>query len=222
MVAQSIAAERSWSSELGGSLSWDNGWQLSVDGYYKTYWDRLYTFLFAGPGPAPGTGTYTLYLYNDGSGSATGVDVMLQKSSGRLWDGWIDYSFNLTRYLNPSTGGLDPYRIWSTFPADAPVGIWYYPIYNRLHTVNVVFNWKPLAWLTVTTSGTFATGTPPYEANPTTDYSDSARTPNVYVLNIKVASHGYYPGSRVGWEFYMPARILVNLLNSGTLRAGRG
>jgi outer membrane receptor for ferrienterochelin and colicin len=218
VVAQTMKPERSWITELGSSLSLDDGWRISVDGYYKAYWDRLYEFFYTDFYSDPGTGIVTLHMYNDGIGYATGAEVMLQKLKGRFWDGWLDYTFNLTRYLNPSTGGLDPRNMGSFFPSDAPIGMWYYPIYQRLHTVNLVFNWKPLSWLTVTTTGTFATGTPPYQDNATSTYSDSARTPDVYVLNLKVTLHDYFHDTKVGWEFYVAVQnLLVNLLNSGTV-----
>ena len=205
-------------TELGSSFSWDEGWQLSVDGYFKTYWDRVYEFYFTDTTSTPGMSTITLNLHNDGIGYSAGVEVMLKRFGGRFWDGWINYTFNVTRYLNPSTGGLDPAFIGSFFPVSAPVGTWYYPDYQRTHTIGFVFNWKPLSWLTLTTTGVFATGTPPYQANATTSYSDSVRTPDIYDLSVKATWHGYFSDTKVGWEFYLAVQnLLVNLLSSGTV-----
>jgi hypothetical protein len=214
VVAQSLDPERSWITELGSSLSLDDGWRFSFDGYYKAYWNRLYEFYYADPW----TGRLALNLYNNGIGYATGAEAMVQKLNGRFWDGWIDYTFNVTRYLNPLPGGLQPNSVGSFFPNDSPVGTWYYTIYQRLHTVNFVLNWKPISWLTLTVVGTFATGTPPFQQFPTSTYSDSARTPDIYDLNLKVTWHGYYRNTKIGWEFYVAVQnLLVNLLSSGTV-----
>jgi hypothetical protein len=219
VVSPSLKPVRSWITDMGGSLSLGKEWRFSVDGYYKAYWDRLYEFYYTDPA----TDAITLHLASDGGGYATGAEVMLQKLSGRFWDGWINYTLNLTRFRNPGVDGLDPNNIGSFFPLGAPIGPWYYPLYQSLHTANLVLNWKPLSWLTVTTTGTFATGTPTYQSSPSATYSDSSRTPNVYVVNLKVTARGSFSGGTTAWEAYAAVQnLLVNLLGSGTVAAETG
>jgi hypothetical protein len=105
---------RSFTSVLGARLEFVHDINLNIEGYYKYLFDRVYT---------PDADNHPQF---DGEGRAWGMDLLLQKMQSRYFDGWIAYSFNFTKHLDPASGDS-----------------WFFPEYHRFHNLNIVFNVKP-------------------------------------------------------------------------------
>jgi hypothetical protein len=190
---------------------------MSLEGYCKYYYDRLYVVLdYSDP-----TAT-SLTAKNDGEGFAYGFDLLFQKRSGRYWDGWLSYSFVVARFKNPTESS---YAGETTTSGD-PLGYWYYPSYHRFHNLNLVLNWKPKHTFTCTLIGQLATGAlapalgaPTSYATVYTDpstgktevierytrtssYDENNRNQLSCPISIKFTWSGYFPNSKIRWEQY--------------------
>jgi len=115
-----LKTDRSWTSVLGARLELVYDIHVSIEGYYKCIFDRMYM-----QESITLDATETRAHFN-GKGRVWGIDLMLQKMQSRFWDGWISYSYNWTKYHDPET----------------ETG-WYFPEYHRYHNVNFVLNVKP-------------------------------------------------------------------------------
>ena len=210
-----LSPTRAWFNVIGLDLHGEDDWKISLEGYCKLYYDRIYAVIDESSDPA------TTIVKNDGQGYAYGLDLLVQKSLGRYWDGWLSYSYSMARYRNP----LEP-----SYPGEVtvstegqggdPLGIWYYPSFQRFHTLNIVFNWKPEPGFTATLTGSLATGAPRTQVgaiqsypstytDPSTGntmiierysqadtYSDSLRNDISCPLDIKLTWAGYFPARR--------------------------
>jgi hypothetical protein len=190
-----VKPSRAWTSLAGISLDFTADLQISVESYYKQLFDRTYTVLEALPGGAERSWGF------DGEGNIWGVDVLLRKTEGRYWDGWISYSFNYARYYDNSQ--------------------WYYPPFHRFHTINMVVNLKPQRQFNIAVRLGFASGKPQREFGPvsseivrtpsgdlieqfmrTAAYSDSARTAFSLPLDLKFSWFRYNPNGKARFEMY--------------------
>ena len=126
-----IRPNRSWTSIIGTKLEFPGSLILNIEFYYKYLYDRMYI-----PITASLDGDLDIKPENDGKGRSWGIDVLLQKIHSRYWDGWLSYSFNWVKYLDPESGNFD-------------IGMggvrsgWYFPSYHRFHNLNLVLNFKP-------------------------------------------------------------------------------
>ncbi len=212
-----IGPERAWFNELGVEAVTKDGWKLDVDGYYKDYFDRFYVVADDLANPV----TYS--LYDDGVGFATGVDALIQRST-RYWEGWLSYSFVVTRLYNPDDPG-------NTDTAGDPTGIWYYPSYNSENDFSLVLTLKPTSGFSFTVEAQVASGTPLSQLGPitpyiaelpdgtyveryaqTSTYSDTLRTGWSYPVDLKASWHGFYRGTKIGWEFYLAVQDVFAML----------
>ncbi len=217
-----LSPTRAWFNVLGLDLHGEDGWKISLEGYCKLYHDRIYAVVDESSDPA------ATIVKNDGQGYAYGLDLLVQKSLGRYWDGWLTYSYSVARYYNPMRPQYPgESTVVTENQGNDPLGIWYYPDYQRFHTINLVFDWKPIPGFTVTLSGSLATGAPraqvgaiqsypstytdPITGHPviierysqTDAYSDSLRNDISCPLDIKLTWAGYFPGSKIRWEYYV-------------------
>jgi hypothetical protein len=213
----SIGPSRAWFNAVGIDLKGEDDWNMSLEGYCKYYYDRLYVVLdYSDP-----TAT-ALAAKNDGEGFAYGFDLLFQKRSGRYWDGWLSYSFVVARFKNPTESS---YAGETTTSGD-PLGYWYYPSYHRFHNLNLVLNWKPKHTFTFTLIGQLATGAlapalgaPTSYATVYTDpstgktevierytrtssYDENNRNQLSCPISIKFTWSGYFPNSKIRWEQY--------------------
>jgi hypothetical protein len=219
----SISPSRAWFSVAGVNLEGAEGWHASLEGYYKRYFDRLYVVTDERTDPM------SIDARNDGEGYAWGLDLLLQKRLGRYWDGWLSYSFVVARFRNPVEPGYEGQTTVSGEPLDR----WYYPSYHRFHNVNLVLNWKPRTNFTLTFIGQLATGAlEPKYGEPqsyasvytdpatgesqvveryarTSSYDDDNRNPISCPLSVKLTWSGYYPRSKVRWEYYVGVEDLL-------------
>jgi hypothetical protein len=213
----SIGPSRSWFNVVGVNLKGSDGWNASLEGYYKRYFDRLYIVMDESTDPV------SMDARNDGKGYAWGFDLLLQKRMGRYWDGWLSYSFIVARFCNPA----EPDYEGQISATGDPLGIWYYPSYHRFHNLNLVLNWKPTTSFTFTLIGQLATGAlspkygdpisyPSIYTDPatgesqvierytrTSEYDDGNRNPISCPISVKLTWSGYYPRSKFRWEYYV-------------------
>lgn len=209
-----VGPERAWFNELGLEAKTKDGWTLNLDGYYKSYFDRFYVVGNQLATPE----SYS--VYDDGTGFATGVDALLERST-RYWQGWISYSFVVTRLYNPAQPG-------STDTAGEPTGIWYYPSYNIMNTISLVLTLTPTSGFSFTTEAQIASGAPLPQLGSissyatalpdgmvverfsrSSTYSDTLRSGWSFPVDLKAAWHGYFKGSKLSWQFYVAVQDLL-------------
>ncbi len=227
-----IKTPKSYTTVAGVETYFGDGFRFKLEGYYKYLFDRFYSNFI------PENETLTsrdlmLRFHNDGIGHSAGFDVLLDRRTSRYFDGMLSYSFNVARYKNPQTDGLDSASTGFGGPND-PRGRWYYPSFHRFHSLNLLTNYKPTTWLTLSTRLSFATGTPEprygekemfaaqviNQDNSTTIaemytrksfYSDSLRGGWALPLDVKFSFHFYRKGSKVYHEFYLGAEDILSV-----------
>ncbi len=129
----------SYGDQLVGGLKWSlpRGLNLEVEGYYRTMLDLFELDPFVGDV----AGRSYEEFFQFGSGWASGVEIFLERSVGRL-SGFAGYTFGVTRRKFPNLNDNRPYP----------------PKYDRTHDFTAVTsfaigrNWR------ITTSWTYATG----------------------------------------------------------------
>lgn len=198
---------------VGTEANFAGGWKFSLETYGKYYFSRVYLT------QVPETNPIEVRINKDGLGAVGGFDLMLQKKESRWFDGYLTYSFVYARYYNPQ----DPVEGSETALMDGgPLGRWYFPPYHRFHNLNLVANFKPWSGVVFTVKGSLASGTPrdkvgeaePYAAimddgtvierwRRDAEYSDVLRTDLSCPVDVKLAFSGYYPRSKVRWEYYI-------------------
>lgn len=207
---------------VGTDLQFAEDWNFKLEGYYRYYYSRLYMIERT---KAAGRGT--IDLYNDGIGYSYGFDLMLQKKTGKWFDGYVSYSFINAKFKNPTEPDYEN-QITSR---NEPLNEWYYPEYHRFHTVNLVANFHPSSHWDILVKGTFATGTPMREKGDVfcypvkledgtviqryaqhSWYSNTLRTQVSCPVDIRVAYKFETRGGKLKWEIYGGAQdIFVNL-----------
>ncbi|WP_319560414.1 TonB-dependent receptor plug domain-containing protein [Marispirochaeta sp.] len=215
---------------VGAEVLWGNGWKFTAESYYKYYLNRLIITT-----EDDASGDAILYYNTKGKGHVIGFDVMLQKKTGRKWDGYLTYSFIYARYYNPSNTGseeeADDYYQSNGDPLDE----WYYPSFHRFHNLNLVVNWRFNPGWTFSVMGSLATGAPrsqvgditmyPADFNGTiieqyarrSFYSDSLRDGISAPIDLRLSYGHYKPGSKVYWEWYIALEdILAGLYEPET------
>ncbi len=214
-----IGSEKNLMGVLGWQGIWDNGVRFQIEGYYKYVFDRFYVNQ-AIVSETDTSVEYEQRIYRDGIGHVGGFDFLLDRRTSRNWDGMLSYSFVYARYRNPEDDDAEP-----LFDSD-PRGRWYYPSFHRFHSVNLIVNYRPTTWMTVTTKLTFATGAPTPRFGDaqmiaativnedgsqtiaemytrSESYSDGSRDAWVLPLDVRVAFHWYREGSRRYNEVYL-------------------
>jgi hypothetical protein len=142
-----IPFNRSWTSILGLKTELQGGWVFTIEGYYKRVFDRTYVRSYLPAGSSQAVVEFNF----DGEGRIWGFDFMLQKLESRFLDGWLSYSFTHAQYR----GNRE-----SPDGSEANRGSWYYPSFHRFHTLNLVFNLKPLRSFNIALRAGLASGQP--------------------------------------------------------------
>lgn len=224
-----VGPERSWFQIIGVQAELKEDVTLRVEGYYKNYFNRLYfTEKFTtNEDTQSREGTYD--IHTDGKGFSAGFDLMLQKKNSRKLDGYLSWSWVMTKYMNPTKqtkeGEVTAYG--------EPLDEWFYPSFHRFHSLNLITNWKPLAGLTFTVKASLATGTP--RAKPgeiVADgfmhngqvieqytrkdvYDSTSRNGIACPVDLRLSYAGYDIGSKIRWEMYIGVEdIFVNLYHA--------
>ena len=133
-----IKPNRSWISVLGTRLEFANGLVFNIEGYYKYIFDRMYAPVSAG------LESMDVRPRFNGEGRAWGIDLFLQKTQSRWWDGWLSYSFSWAKYRDPDGGNADMGISGGTRGGD-----WYFPSYHRFHNLNLVLNFRPASSINI-------------------------------------------------------------------------
>lgn len=192
---------RSWTNLIGTAVDFSFGLRFSVEGYYKLLFDRTVADRIST--------NETVYQF-DGEGRVWGFDLLLQKTESRYWDGWISYSWNDVQYRD--------------------IAGWYYPLFHRFHTLNLVLNIKPLERFHIAAHLGFASG----KLTRTIKSVSTASAPaadgqliNLYIpvyadepertgfslpLDIKFSWYLYKPNSKVRTEIYLGVENLLGPL----------
>ncbi|MDR0410658.1 MAG: TonB-dependent receptor [Treponema sp.] len=217
-----IKQNRSWTSVAGVKFNISGGYSVNLEGYYKSIFDRAYSTLRSNESEK----SITIERYFDGEGRIFGFDLMLQRTSGRFWDGWLAYSFNIAQYRNPSF--IDSYQ-----------SNWYYPRFHRFHNLNLVLNIKPTPIFSIATRLGFASGAPKsvvtgnIETYPVlvvdsdskpvqiiqkyrreTAYSDTERDGFALTLDVKLSWLFFNSAGRGRMEFYFAVENVLSFLET--------
>jgi len=127
-----IRPNRSWTSVAGMNLAFPEGLGLNLEFYYRHVFDRMYVPVEVSPNRDP-----EIRPNFDGLGRIWGADLMLRRVQSRMLDGWLSYSFNWAKYLDPDGDGS------SAVLSGAGGSQWYFPSYHRFHNLNLVLNFRP-------------------------------------------------------------------------------
>ena len=208
-------------SVLGTDIQFADDWSFKLEGYYRYYYSRLYMIEEYKGNKASLTGK------NDGIGYSYGFDLMLQKKTGKWYDGYISYSFINAKFKNPTS----PVHDNQVTMRGEPLNEWYYPEYHRFHTINLVTNFHPTSHWDIMVKGTIASGTPLRENgdlfcypvvmedgtviqrySQNSKYSDTLRSQWSCPVDLRVAYKFDTMGGKLKWEIYGGAQdIFVNL-----------
>jgi len=145
--------DRSFTTVTGFKIDWADSYSFNIEGYYKRVFDRAY--VTADVLSSASSGIRPAFHF-DGVGNVWGFDLQLQKLESRFWDGWISYTFTWAKYQDPKAGG-EGLNMGSV---DSEGSEWYFPSFHRYHNCNIVLNYKPLRWFSISTRIGFASGTP--------------------------------------------------------------
>jgi hypothetical protein len=150
---------RSWTSLLGFKLDFLDWWAFNLEGYYKYGFDRAYQFNRTNRD----TGVAFADYFFDGRSHIAGFDFMLQKVSGRFFEGWISYSFNWAWYNNPYKLSDDGYSVEEDKR-------WRYPQFHRFHSLNLVANLRLSPAWGISGRFGFASGVPRQQVGAVSSY----------------------------------------------------
>jgi len=220
-----IKPNRSWTSVIGVRFEFPESIILNIEGYYKKVFDRMYIPV------SPTDGSVTINPRFDGEGTVWGLDVMLQKVQSRFWDGWLSYSFNWAKYLDPK-GSLGGMGISGGNRGDD----WYFPTYHRFHNLNLIVNIKPTTNINIYLRFGIASGVllpkregDKPESSPVLIYKgedsyliekfkwdsyfdENSRTTASLPMDIKVSFFGGNKNGKTRYEFYFAIENVLGLL----------
>lgn len=221
-----IGPGRSWFQLIGAQAELKNAVTLRIEAYYKNYFNRLYFTNVFSQDENTGIEQLSYDIHTDGKGYSAGFDLMLQKKSSRQFDGYMSWSWVMTKYMNPTRQKKDG----EVTSYGEPLDEWFYPSFHRFNSLNLIGNWRPFSGLTFTVKASLATGTPrakPEEIVATgiehnghiierytreSRYDESSRNGIACPVDIRLSYAGYNTGSKFRWEWYIGVEdIFVNL-----------
>ncbi|MDR1858138.1 MAG: TonB-dependent receptor plug domain-containing protein [Treponema sp.] len=203
---------RSWNSVIGAKLDLSEGYSFILEGYVKRVFRRAYTKT------TDVANVRQSDFFFDGEAFIWGFDGMLQKFNSRYWDGWISYSYIDAKYRDPQSADRDKNH-----------GGWYYPGFHRFHTLNIIFNYKPVPAVQLMTRFSLASGIPVPrvvdfyhdESDPDPGrwrwrwelaYDDMSRTGVNMPLDIKLSLFGHSKNGRALRELYVSIENILSLV----------
>lgn len=221
-------------SIMGTSFSFLDDFSFQFEGYYKYYLNRFYSVgsltngniiqrLLKQAMDEEYEYTYLDKAFFDGTGHIFGFDTMLQKKTGRYFDGYLCYSFIFARYLNPfqtSIKTADGGNL--TTDSDDPLGNWYYPYFHRFHTFSMVLNYRPTNSLVLTLTGSVCSGVP---ISPDsimnklmgTEEMKRTRTGISYPINFRIGKTGFYKTTKMQYEWFAGFENILGFMNKDSL-----
>ena len=201
---------RSWTSVIGTKIDFTGNYTFTLEGYVKNVFNRSYTLW--DNDPITNIGGAEGYFF-DGKAFIWGFDCMLQKISSRYWDGWISYSYINAKYIDPQTESDTRNK-----------GGWYYPNFHRFHTLNVIFNYKPVPAVHLTPRFSLASGVPIPKTvsiiGPSSEgryerkqaYDDNSRSGLNMPLDIKLSLFSFNKKGKVQREIYLNLENILSLV----------
>jgi hypothetical protein len=146
-----LKQNRSWTNLIGANIAFLSAYTFNIEGYYKYIFNRAYTVSELVTNTATNTQTRMIDYHFDGVGQVWGFDLMLQRNSSTLIDGWISYTFNYAKYKNPKRGNDSD---------STDTSGWRFPGFHRFHNLNLVLNYKPAKRFNISARFGIASGTP--------------------------------------------------------------
>jgi len=221
-------------SIVGTSFSFLDNFSFQIESYYKYYLNRFYSVgsltneniierLLKQTIGENENYTYIDKAFFDGTGHVFGFDTMLQKKGGRFIDGYLCYSFIVSRYLNPfETTQKDVLDTKLTTDSGDPLGNWYYPYFHRFHTLSMVLNYRPTNSLVITLSGAVCSGVPInsdsiWNKIMETEGTKKTRTSVSYPINFRIGKTGYYKSTKLQYEWFAGVENILGFLNKDSL-----
>jgi hypothetical protein len=218
-----LKPDTAWTSVIGTRAAFQSGIHISLEAYYKHYLSRMYVYT-----DKREMEHVVYHTASDGKGWVFGSDVMVEKKVNDWLDGYMSYSFLYARFLNPAKA---EYESQTTTTGD-PLEIWYYPSYHRFHTCNYVLNFRMKKEVTLTVSGSIATGSPrkkyidkskEYMDGSFIDpglnermylvlYSDTDRNYIDWPVDIRLSKKGLFKNnSKRSWEWYIAVENITSI-----------
>jgi len=221
---EKIKPNRSWTSIIGIKLGLPESVSLNIEGYYKYVFNRMYI-------PLEENEEVTPLPKFDGEGKVWGLDVMLQRTQSRYFDGWISYSFNWVKYRDPQgvAGG-------SGISGGNRGDIWYFPSFHRFNTLNLILNVKPVQKMNLYFRLGLASGVPLAKRDENgpqsypvylidqnmfiekyywnSYYDESNRTTPSFNVDVKFSLFGGNKNGKTRYELYFAIENVFGLLYS--------
>jgi len=219
-----LKPNRSWTSIAGIKFDFPQSISLNIEGYFKYIYDRMYVVTDSE------IDDIIISPYFDGEGMIWGIDVMLQKIQSRYWDGWLSYSYSFARYKDPNGGS------GRGISGGDRGDDWYYPMFHRHHTLNLVMNFKPVQNINIYTRLGLASGIPIVKRSEngpqsypvyyfendifierfywSSSYDDANRTTPSLNLDIKFSLFGSNRNGKTRYELYFAVENILGLLYS--------
>lgn len=111
-----------------------------VEGYYKSF-ENLLTLKQGTPFEESGSLRFDPFNeFYDTDAYAYGLEFLAKKNTGK-YKGWIGYTFARTKWYTSVDG-------------------WFYPKYDRTHTLNIVGDWQLFRKIHISTAISFSSGNP--------------------------------------------------------------
>ncbi len=163
----------------------NNKYELSIEGYYKKI-KNLVEFKDGADFLANAVPEWNIL---QGQMDVKGIEVMLKKSRGRI-NGWINYTYLNSSVLVNSPVNGEQINFGKPYPSN----------YDKPHSVNIVFNYKILRRLSLSSNFVYSTGKP--ITYPTTIYYQNGiklinfternayRIPDYFRMDISIKAEG--------------------------------
>lgn len=219
-----LTSPKTFMTVLGWDTNLPEDFHFKIESYYKYIFDRNYQNSIVTDD------VLNIDMRSDGTGHVGGGDLLFERKNSRYIDGMLSYTFVFAKYFNPELSEGEQ-------AADSdPRGEWYYPSFQRFHSLNILVDVKPTRKFTFTAKLAFATGTPKSDwaeekdmfwaaiedesgniemlemYNRASVYSDTLRTNWILDLDLKISLRDYFPGSKVEWELYLAAENVLTPL----------
>ena len=133
-----------WQAALGIAQTWPgNAWDWSLEIYYKEL-KHLITYRPGESFLGLGSSQWESIIVKNGKGYAYGAEILIRKLKGK-WTGWLAYTYarSMRRFSFPVNDGK-----------------WYPFVYDRPHSLNVVFQYPVKKNVNFSASWTFGSGYP--------------------------------------------------------------
>ena len=145
--------------------------------------------------------------------------MMLQKKTGRYFDGYLTYSFIVARYLNPYKPA-DENTL--TDVTQEPMGEWYYPYFHRFHSLMGVLNWRPSNGLTFTLSGGIVGGVPIKKNSLLSELMGSNNNTQVrssmsFPVNFRIGYADFFKTTKCKIEWYFAIENALGFLSRSSV-----